>query len=147
MAWLLPNRDISRATTVLNYETHIKFMFRGEGCHPKEYETSFLERLRRGIENVLSAQADKRKAFLLPHHLSRVEFGDDPYQSVDSKIIKLATVLGFIGILRPHTFSQLKFTALVPVCRAPPSHAKTGPMMNLADFLINRGRTPCSGSS
>ena len=145
MAWLLLNRDISRATTVLNYETHTKFMFRGEGCHPEEYETSFLGQLRRGIENVLPAQADKRKAFLLPHHLSRVEFADDPHQSVDSKIIKLATVLGFIGMLRPHTFLQLKFTALVPVCRTPPSHAQMGPTMNLADFLINRGRTPLLG--
>ena len=42
IAWLVLKPSISAASTILNYETHVKYFFREEGCDPEEYSTAFL---------------------------------------------------------------------------------------------------------
>ena len=74
IAWLLIQPGISSASTVLGYEVHTMPMFRSEGCKPWEYQTAFLGQVRQGVRNVLPCQADKRNAFLLPHHIHLEEF-------------------------------------------------------------------------
>ena len=105
MAFLILKPSINKASTIKNYETHVKYYFREQGCHPSRYTTPFLRQIRRGIDNTLPFQADKRCAFLLPLYLETRSFTSP--DSNRTHTIRLATVLGFIGMLRPHTFSQL----------------------------------------
>ena len=113
MAWLLIQPTITSASTILGYETHTKYMFRSEGCKPWESQTAFLGQVRQGIKNVLPCQADKRKAFLLPHHMHLEEFSEVQASSRDQNLTRWATILGFVGMLRPHTFSQLKVKSFI----------------------------------
>ena len=115
MAYLILKPSITKASTIRNYETHVKYHFREHGCHPTEYTTPFLKQIRKGINNTLPFQADKRCAFLLPLYLEARSFttpGDDM-----THILRLATVMGFIGMLRPHTFSQLSPQSFVFVLK------------------------------
>ena len=107
--------SINKASTILNYETHVKYYFPEQGCHPSRYSTPFLKQVRRGVKNTLPFQADKRCAFLLPLYLDVKSFyspSDD-----NTHILRLATVMGFIGMLRPHTFGQLKPQSFVFVLK------------------------------
>ena len=74
VAWLVLKPSISAASTILSYETHVKYFFREEGCDPEEYNTAFLGRIRKGVENTFPRRNDKRVAFLLPLHLNSVAF-------------------------------------------------------------------------
>ena len=57
----------------------------------------------------MPCQADKRKAFLLPHQIHTKVFVNATLSAdVTKKSIVFATILGFLGMLRPHTFPQLK---------------------------------------
>ena len=105
MAFLVLKPTIKKATTILNYEGHVKYSFREQGCDPLCYQTTFLKQMRRGIKNVFPKQADKRGAFLLPEFLVSPHFSSRRTQS--EQLVRFATVLGFIGMLRPHTFTQL----------------------------------------
>ena len=69
LAWLVLKPSISAASTILGYETHVKYFFRDEGCDPQEYATAFLGQVRKGVENTFPRRNDKRVAFLLPLHL------------------------------------------------------------------------------
>ena len=114
MATLVLKPTIKVGSTVLSYETHVKWMFRKEGCHPGEYRTPFLRQIRRGVRKMLPSRRDMRAAFLLPRWVFTPTFTD-----ADSKsqyLVRFATVIGFVGMLRPHTFSQLQplsFTLIV----------------------------------
>ena len=111
MAWLLLQPSISSASTILGYEVHTKYMFKEWGCDPERYKTAFGQ-IRRGIKNVLPCLADKRTAFLLPHHMNEREFiGKDTTDQLNT----YAVILGFVGMLRPHTFHQLKVNSIKPV--------------------------------
>ena len=111
IAYLVTRPSIASASTILGYEGHVKYLFRSQGCDPSVYNTAFLRQLRRGVENIFPKQEDRRIAFFLPHFLQRRTFR----MSAGKKGIleKLATVLGFMGMLRPHTFNQLKPSSFV----------------------------------
>ena len=114
MASMVLKPTIKVASTILNYETHVKWMFRKEGCHPGEYRTPFLKQIRRGLRKMLPSRKDKRAAFLLPRWVFTPTFSDAGSKS--QHLVRFATIIGFIGMLRPHTFSQLKprsFTLIV----------------------------------
>ena len=49
MASLVLKATIKAGTTILNYETHTKYLFRSEGCEPIEYDTAFLGQIRTGV--------------------------------------------------------------------------------------------------
>ena len=66
MAFLLLEPRIKAAGTILNYETHVKFRFKEEGCPEELYTTQFLRQVRRGVKNTLPSKLDKRGALLLP---------------------------------------------------------------------------------
>ena len=115
MAFLILKPTITKASTILNYETHVKYHFREQGCHPSKYTTPFLKQMRRGIKNTLPFQADKRCAFLLPLYLGVKSFNSPSEDR--THILRLATVMGFIGMLRPHTFGQLRPQSFVFVLK------------------------------
>ena len=105
IAYLVLKPTIKKGSTILAYEGHVKYLFREQGCPADAYKTPFLGQLRKGIKNVFPAQADKREAFFLPLYYNR-----EPYLVPRSKtdyLARLATVLGFFGMLRPHTFLTL----------------------------------------
>lgn len=98
MAFLILKPTITAATTILGYEGHVKYFFREIGCSDTEYLTPFLGQIRHGIKNTYPPQANKRKAFLLPHFLDKVDFIAPGSKTAD--LTRLATVLGFVGMLR-----------------------------------------------
>ena len=106
MEYLILQPTIRASSTILGYEVHVKYMFRENGCDPEMYNTAFLGQVRKGIENVFPKQADSRKAFLLPNYLTRTSF-----RHVTTKqdvLARFATIIGFIGMLRPHTITELQ---------------------------------------
>ena len=65
----------------------------------------FLRKMRRGVRNTLPCRADRRGALLLPllaeHEIFRRE--GDKIQD----LLCFGTIIGFMAMLRPHTFNQL----------------------------------------
>ena len=105
IAYLILRPTIKKGSTILAYEGHVKYLFREQGCPVEAYNTPFLGQLRKGVKNVFPAQADKREAFFLPLYHKHPSFMT-PVTKV-KYLSRLATVLGFFGMLRPHTFTAL----------------------------------------
>ena len=105
MASLFMRPTITRASTILSYETHVKWWYRKEGCQIWEYNTSFIKQVRQGLRKTLPSPKDSRSAFLLPMFI-----GLPGFLRTDSRklsLLRCATILGFVGMLRPHTFDQV----------------------------------------
>ena len=114
MASLFLKPSISRAATILNYETHVKWMWRKETCHPHMYNTPFLRQVRAGLKKILPSPKDRRSAFILPQFMTSRSF--NMLDSADLCFLRFFTIIGFVGMLRPHTFPQLcphSFTLVV----------------------------------
>ena len=105
MAFLLLEPSITKATTILNYETHVKYLFRTEGCPVELWETPFLGHIRKGLRNTLPSDADGRRPLLLPLLMFRPEFLN--VASHEKRLLRFATTLGFVGMLRPHSIESL----------------------------------------
>ena len=105
MAHLLLKPTIKKASTILSYETHVKSWFRKEGCDPAEYSTIFLKQVRAGLRKTLPSRRDSRSALILPMYCLTQTFRCT--RSREQVLLKFATILGFVGMLRPHTFGQL----------------------------------------
>ena len=125
IAYLLLRPTITSAKTVLGYETHVKSSFIEEGCGESIYKTPFLRKIRRGVRNTLPERADKRGALLLP--LLTISMRSNRVDSNEYSLLHFATVIGFLGMLRPHTFAQLRPASLTLVTYA----GKCIPMPNL----------------
>ena len=68
--------------------------------------TPFLRQIRRGVKNTLPSKVDKRGALLLPLQIYYRSF---QASAKDGNILlHFSTIIGFIGMLRPHTFAQLR---------------------------------------
>ena len=105
MASLFMRPTITRASTILSYETHVKWWYRKEGCQIWEYNTSFIKQVRQGLRKTLPSPKDSRSAFLLPMFI-----GLPGFLRTDSRklsLLRCAKILGFVGMLRPHTFDQV----------------------------------------
>ena len=89
----------------MGYESHVKYWFRTEGCPEDEYNTPFLRQLRSGIQKTLPSNADTRRALLLPNFMNSNQFNTTIREK--DILVRFATILGFVGMLRPHTFEQL----------------------------------------
>ena len=114
MALLLLEPKIKAAGTILNYETHVKFRFKEEGCREELFTTPFLKCVRRGVKNTLPSKLDKRCALLLP--LLIHESAAFQAKSTNSDcLLRFATIIGFVGMLRPHTFAQFRPDSLTLV--------------------------------
>ena len=83
----------------------MKFLFRAEGCPEDEYSTPFLRQIRTGIRKTLPSLPDDRRALLLPTMTQRPQFYQD--DNPTNVLFPFATIIGFVGMLRPHTFEQL----------------------------------------
>ena len=106
MASLLLKPSITTAGTILGYECHVKSAFRENGCTEYEYSTQFLKQVRRGIKNTLPAKADKRGALLLPLLTMETSFLQE--EEPERCLLQFMTTIGFIAMLRPHVFEQLR---------------------------------------
>ena len=98
-----------------------------------EYKTPFLGQIRSGINNTYPKQANKRSAFLLPHFVRMKDFiapGDK-----SGHLVRLATVMGFIGMLRPHTFAQLQPSSFYFVCNNEKLLQPSNAMRSFPTFL------------
>ena len=62
MAHFVLKPTIKVGTTILNYETHVKYYFREEGCTEIAYSTPFLRQVRQGVQKTLPSRADDRRA-------------------------------------------------------------------------------------
>ena len=84
MASLLLRPTIKRASTILCYETHVKWSFRKEGCHPGEYNTPFLKQVRKGLRKTLPSPKDARSAFTVytPEIFDDTRFSTQGYSIV-----------------------------------------------------------------
>ena len=105
MAFLLLEPRIRAARTILNYESHVKFKFKEEWCTEDMYDTQFLRNIRRRVKNTLPLNLDKRRALLLPLLIYNPVFQRGAMD--DNCLVRFATIIGFMGILSPHTFAQL----------------------------------------
>ena len=103
--YLLLEPTIKKASTILNYEPHVKYLFRSEGCPPEIWETPFLGQVRRGLKNTLPSDAGGRRPLLLPLIMSRPNFLCTT--SDEQRLLRFDTILGFIGMLRPHSIEAL----------------------------------------
>ena len=125
MAFLILKPTITKSTTIIGYAGHVKYFFREHGCDDMEYKTPFLAQIRKGIQNTYPKQANKRTAFLLPHFLKAKDFlapGSKP-----GYLVRVATMFGFIGMLRPHTFTQLQPSSFSFVLKNEPVLQPSGP--------------------
>ena len=114
MASLVLKPTINSASTILGYETHVKFLFRAQGCDPEDYSTAFLSQVRSGIRKSYTRQGDKRRALLLPRYMNSL---NNKHATLQKEKLRFATILAFIGMLRPHTFPQLKLQSFTLVMR------------------------------
>ena len=126
IAYLILKPTIKKGSTILAYEGHVKYLFREEGCPIDAYNTPFLGQLRKGVKNVFPAQADKREAFFLPLYHKHPSFVT-PVTKI-KYLTRLATELGFFGMLRPHTFTALGPHSFVFVI-------KDGPQIRLSSRM------------
>ena len=88
----------------------MQYKFREDGCDPGCYNTPFLNQVRCGVKNIFPQHPDARKPFLLPKYLT-----SSVYTAVSTRkgiVPRFAAILGFIGMLRPHTFTSLKASSL-----------------------------------
>lgn len=128
MAFLLLEPRIRAAGTILNYESHVKFRFKEEGCSEEMYDTQFLRNIRRGVKNTLPSKLDKRGALLLPLLIYNSDFQRSAMD--ENCLIRFATIIGFMGMLRPHTFAQLTPSSITLVsftgrCQRMPDNKKS----------------------
>ena len=98
------------ASTMRGYMTHVKYQFREQGCDPDLFESAFLRQLLRGVDKSFPTDKDKRIAFLLPEYIGNPAFMCRSDR--EHRRLRLATILGFIGMLRPHTFNQIELDSL-----------------------------------
>ena len=105
IAFLLLEPTVRQASTILNYETHVKYLFKEEGCAEEAWATPFLKQIRKGLRNTLPTMADKRKPLLLPLVASHPLF-ETPGTNQE-RLLRFATILGFIGMLRPNALTKL----------------------------------------
>ena len=105
MAFLLLQPTIRRASTILSYETHVKYLFKEEGCPESGWDTPFLRQLRKGLKNTLPTKADSRAPLLLPLIMSSPEF--ITIHNNEQRLLRFVTILGFMGMMRPHSLEAL----------------------------------------
>ena len=105
ITYLIFRPSIKKGSTILAYEGHVKYLFREQGCSADAYKTPFLGQLRKGVKNTFPSQADKREAFFLPLHYKHPAFANPDTKA--TYLARLATELGFFGMLRPHIFTTL----------------------------------------
>ena len=75
--------------------------------------TPFLSQIRKGVRRTLPSTADSRRALLLPNFMTNEEFRN--IKSKPDILWRFATILGFVGMLRPHTFDQINPTSFTIV--------------------------------
>ena len=130
--------SISRGTTVASYLTHVRHQWRRAGC-PSSYLTSeFVALVTRGIHRALPAYPDSRQALLL---LACRPPSDFLYPSSALLFrLKLATVLGFFGMLRISAITQLKPASIILVSTSGRqtllSRSQSQPRMVYAENLL-----------
>ena len=104
---------ITRGTTVAAYLSHVCADWRQAGCPEDRLTSEFVALVTRGIHRALPATPESRQAFLLLacHPLPCFITPSSPY----SFRLKLATLLGFYGMLRFSAFSKLVPATLILV--------------------------------
>ena len=105
MAFLLVEPRIKAAGTILNYETHVKYKFKEQGCPEEMYETQFLRQIRRGVKNTLPSKIDKRGALLLPLLIYNRSFH---MCDKDNCLVRFATIIGFREVCKKRKLSYIK---------------------------------------
>ena len=90
--------SITRGTTVASYLSHVRTLWRHAGCPEHLLESEFVRRVMKGIRRALPAAPDSRHAFLLLESRPPSLF-TNPFSPAEFKL-KLATLLGFFGMLR-----------------------------------------------
>ena len=121
-------------------------MFREQGCHENEYETAFVSQVRQGIRNVLPCQADKRRAFLLPHQIHTKGFKKTASSKDPTlRMTIFATILCFVGMLRPHTLHELKLSSFTLIRKHRKMELVNAPKENIAKFFKNHDTTELTG--
>ena len=105
IAFLVVQPRVNKASTILNYTSHVKYVFREQGCSEQEWKTPFLKQIRRGLRNTLPSQADMRQPLFVPDILARPEF--QMVRTPVERILRFAVILGFVGMLRPNALRQL----------------------------------------
>ena len=88
IAFLLLEPRIKKASTIMNYASHVKSQFRSEGCPEEEQCTPFLGQIRKGIKNILPVSPDGRRPLLLPQVVHNEQF-DNPANE-DHRLLKFA---------------------------------------------------------
>ena len=103
------------ASTMRGYLVHVKYHFRAAGCDPELFESVFLRQVLRGMDKSFPTDKDRRIAFLLPEYISNPVLQCNDRRA--TRMLRLATVLGFIGMLRPHTFNQIQLSTCTIITR------------------------------
>ena len=103
------------ASTMRGYLAHVKYHFRAAGCDPELFESVFLKQLLSGMDKSFPTDKDKRIAFLLPEYITNPVLECNNQGA--NRMLRLATVLGFIGMLRPHTFNQIQLASCTIIMR------------------------------
>ena len=130
--------SINKGSTVASYLTHVRMLWRQAGC-PEEYLVSdFVAKVTRGIRRILPSDPDTRQAFLLLDCRPPCIFLN-PLSPNDFKL-KLATLLGFFGMLRYSAIANLsaKKILLVSPCgqEVPLSHVQAAAARSLLSTFI-----------
>ena len=125
---------IERGTTVAAYLTHVRADWRQAGCPEDRLSSPFVALVTRGIRRALPATPDSRHAFLLLSCSPRPHFQNP--QSLLSFQLKLATVLGFFGMLRISSFANIRPAEIILV-------AASGRLILLSSVCLVNTRSIC----
>ena len=125
---------ISRGTTVATYLSHVRADWRQAGCPVDRLTSEFVALVTRGILRALPATPDSRQAFLLLACHPPLYFVTP--STPLSFLLKLATVLGFFGMLRFSAFQKIKPTSIILV-------AESGHQILLTRIPVTESRSIC----
>ena len=100
-------------STIRNYTSHVRTSWCDEGAFLSKFDKKAINRLLKGVKRLRPPNQDARLAFILPYYNLPSIFTSPVNQ--DQLLLKSATVFGFFGMFRHHTYTQLGLRCIVVV--------------------------------
>ena len=113
IASLFADETIKSQKTIRGYVSHVRVAWAVGGWKLADFDTWVVAQILRGVERLRPTKQDIRAALLLPH-LPLPRHFKVPLNK-NQLWLKAATILGFLGMFRFHTYAKLTTTNVVVV--------------------------------
>ena len=111
IASLFADESAKSQKTIRGYVSHVKVAWAIGGWKLAEFDSWVVGQILRGVERLRPSKPDVRAALLLPH-LPFPRYFKVPLNK-NQLLLKAATILGFLGMFRFHTYARLTTENLV----------------------------------